>query len=204
MHIVFGLAGLLVIVLPNSPVGAAVADIAYAGVRQVFDANPPTDRKPTTPAAEWKVGSTLPVSVTLITADYSKLYCLGTESFKGYHCGYEDQRKPWPPRPGAPLDDNKRDILQPYRTAANELILVGGLWADPHVAQRLHEEPPHSRNQDRLARFVAHCQLEFIGVMKDSKVRWAPGAPWLDPDGAHIGPAGGIPVAIPRGCEIEK
>lgn len=200
MYIVFGLALLLMIVLPGSCIGTAVADVAYAGVRKVFEANPPQSTRESTPAKEWQVGKTLPVSLTLITADYSKLYCAGSQEFEGYHCGFMDERRPWPSKPGDPLDDNKRDVIQPYRTPNNELILVGGLWAEPHVARRLHEEPPHSRNQDRLARFVAHCQLKFVGKLQ-AKVRWVPMGPWLNPDGDHV--ADGVPVAIPVNCELD-
>lgn len=202
MYIVFGLAILLILVLPGSCIGDSVADGAYAAVRKVFDANPPQSNVPSTPAKDWTVGKTQPVSLTLITADYSKLFCAGSQEFEGYHCAFQDERRPWPRQPGEPLDDNKRDIIQPYRTPNNELIFVAGLWADPHVARRLHEEPPHSRNQDRLARFIAHCQLRFVGKLQNAKVRWAPMGPWLNPDGNHVGD--GVPVAVPEKCELQQ
>lgn len=203
-EIVIALALLIIIVMPGSCVGNAVADVAYSGVRKVFDANPPLQTKPSTPAMEWEVGKTQPVSITLITADYSKLFCNSPEEIQGTACAFESDNKLRPTPEGAPLDDNKRATLQPYRTASNELLLVAGLWAEPHVAMRLHEEPPYSRNQDRLARFVANCQLEFIGVAKQAKLRWAPGGPWLDPDGQHLAKFGGVPVAIARSCEVQE
>ncbi|MCA9645837.1 MAG: hypothetical protein KC492_34335, partial [Myxococcales bacterium] len=45
MYIVFGLAILLILVLPGSCVGDKVADIAYEGVRKVFEANPPQSNR---------------------------------------------------------------------------------------------------------------------------------------------------------------
>ncbi|MBX3184349.1 MAG: hypothetical protein KF915_17100 [Polyangiaceae bacterium] len=197
---VLGLGVVLLIVVNGSPVGKGFADVLYSIVRQVFEANPPRENAPTTPAAEWGIGKTVPVRITLVTADVGSLWCASEESFEGRHCGFNEINKAWPGLSGA-LDDNNRMLLQPYRTVNGELLLIGGLWAEPRVAMRLHEEPPHSRPRDRLARFVVDCELKFIGAAKNVKVRWDTAGQWLDPDGDHT--KGGVPVALAERCKVE-
>lgn len=131
------------------------------------------------PKAKWKVGETMPIEVTLITADYNKLACAHAEAIEGYHCAYKSDKAVWPREPGEPLDDNKKSIIQPYRTPAGDLIFIAGLWAEPNVAMRLHKEPPYSRRENKLARFVANCDMKFIGQLKAAKMRWAPGGRWI-------------------------
>jgi hypothetical protein len=43
---------------------------------------------------------------------------------------------------------------------------------------RLHSEPPQGVAEEKLARFIAQCQVKMVGVMKDMKLRWNPTSSW--------------------------
>lgn len=150
---------------------------------------------PVTEASQWVPGSTGRVQITLITADYNLLMCASDQVIDGNHCAYKSETEIWSRQPGAPIDDNKRDIIQPYRTwPDNRLILVAGLWAEPAVALRLHREPPAGVPQKRLSRFIADCQMKFIGSLNNPKLRWPSSSQWLT-EGSAI-------VAEPISCTI--
>lgn len=132
----------------------------------------PKDPRPTDTSG-WRVGNTASMKITLITADINLLSCASDVVIEGRHCEYKDNKTLWPKLPGEPLDDNKRTIIQPYRTwPDNRLILISGLWAEPHVAMRLHREPPHGVLDKKLARFVTNCEMRFIGQIDSPKLRW--------------------------------
>ncbi len=146
----------------------------------------------------WKVGQTAEVSVSVITADYNFLSCVSDKEVDGAHCAFKSQTAIWPPDPNAPLDDNKRDVIQPYWTFPdNKMILVAGFWANPVVAMRLHDEPPAGVPTKKLARFVVKCQMRFVGQAQGVDVRWNPGQPWNK--GNNGGPA---MVARPESCSL--
>ena len=156
-----------------------------------FEPKDPTVPKPHT----WAVGGKTTVAITLITADYNKLACASDKSFEGFHCAYKSETESWPREPGAPIDDNKASIIQPYRTwLDNQLILVAGLWAQPVLALRLHREPPVGVDEEKLARFVIECDVKFIGELTGGKLRWNPGQ-WVVPDQKPM-------VAKPESCKI--
>jgi hypothetical protein len=135
------------------------------------------------PTSAWNVGQTATVAITLITADYNKLSCASDKEFDGAHCQYKTEKDLWPRAADAPLDDNKATVIQPYRTATdNKLILVSGLWAQPEVAMRLHREPPQGVAEEKLARFIAQCEVKFVGAVPGVKLRWAPSGAWGNPD----------------------
>jgi hypothetical protein len=120
-----------------------------------------------------------------VTADQNLLACASEQSFDGTHCQYKTTTEQWPREPNAPLDDNKLNIIQPYRTwFDNKLVFVAGLWAQPDVAFRVHQEPPLAIPSDKLARFAVECRLKFIGRFGQVKLRWSPQHSWADPDGA--------------------
>src|SRR5205085_686683 len=107
---------------------------------------------------EWAPGKTSDVYITLVTADYGLLSCASTQSFDGRHCSFKAENEPWPREAGAPLDDNKANVIQPYRTwNDNQLLLVAGLWSHPELASRLHREPSANIPSEKLARFVTQC-----------------------------------------------
>jgi hypothetical protein len=143
----------------------------------------------------WVVGQDATLNVTLITADYVRLACGHDNKFDGSHCEFNAQGQPWPEQQGAPLDDNKASIIQPYRTSDdNRLVLLAGLWATPELALRLHREPPRGVPEKRLIRFDATCDVTFIGKMDELKLRWDASAPWQTEKNAFI--------ARPKSCEI--
>jgi hypothetical protein len=135
------------------------------------------------------------VHVTLITADYTKLSCYSEKTFKGYHCQFQTETQAFKREPDAPLDDNNRRLIQPYRThGTNKLIFIAGLWAMPALATRLHFEPPRGVAESKLARFVAECNVEFVGKITKPGVRWSPSGKWIH-EGDPL-------VAIPKTCRI--
>lgn len=129
--------------------------------------------------ANWKTGAKDTIRLTLVTADAASLTCASAQTFEGRHCAYKTESEPWPREPNQPLDDNKANIIQPYRTwKDNQLILVAGVWASPSLAMRVHNEPPGNLPPDKLARFVAECKVHFAGEMEKPDMRWQPGQNW--------------------------
>ena len=134
---------------------------------------------PGTNTATWRVGAKDTIRLTLVTADAASLTCASAQSFEGKHCAFKSENEPWPREANAPLDDNKANIIQPYRTwKDNTLILVSGVWASPSLAMRVHSEPPGNLAPDKLARFVAECKVHFAGEMDKPMMRWQPGQSW--------------------------
>jgi hypothetical protein len=170
---------LVLTVLPMSAVGS------------IFEPKDPTIPKPNT----WEVGNKATVAITLITADYNKLGCAYDKPVAGYHCGWKGEKESWPREPGAPIDDNKASVIQPYRTwLDNQLILVAGMWATPALATRLHREPTVGVDEDKLARFVVECEVTFVGKLDGVKLRWNPGQ-WTNPDQTPM-------LARPESCKL--
>lgn len=147
---------------------------------------------------EWKVGGKSTLRITLVTADYAGLACSYEQEFAGKHCGNKSDTEAWPRDPNAPLDDNKANVIQPYRTwNDNRLVMVAGLWATPALATRLHIEPPGNLLPEKLARFVTECSVHFVGEMKSPKLKWGPTSSWNpDPNSDHV------MVAVPDHCEV--
>ncbi len=153
-----------------------------------------------TDTGAWQPGKKVDVYLTLIGADAERLACADPAALDGVHCGFRTDTERWPGAPGV-TDDNQRDVLQPYRTSPdNKLVLIAGIWATPALATRLHEEPPSSRPEKQLQRFVARCEVEFLGKLPEPKLRWNPKerfAPPAQPDYAIAG--GGRHEGIPAG-----
>jgi len=167
------------IVLPFSPIANWIS--------------PP--EKDATDVSNWQIGNVGKAKVTLITADYGLLGCNMEQAFDGAHCAYKGDTEAWPKDPAAPLDDNGTELIQPYRTwPDNKLVLIAGLWAEPNMALRLHREPSAGVDSKKLARFVADCELKFVGQVDRVKVRWSPGQAWQQ-EGAAM-------VARPVKCEL--
>jgi hypothetical protein len=153
---------------------------------------------PPSPVAEWKVGAKSTLRITLVTADYGGLACAFDKEFEGKHCVNKTDTEVWPREPNAPLDDNKANIVQPYRTwNDNKLVLVAGLWATPALATRLHIEPPGNLLPEKLARFVVECKVHFAGEMEKPKLKWGSGSSWnADPSQTMV------QVAVPDSCQL--
>lgn len=165
--------------------------VPFSAIGNILEPKDPTIPKPNT----WEVGGKATVAITLITADYNKLGCAYDKPVAGYHCGWKSENENWPRDPTRPLDDNKATVVQPYRTwLENQLILVGGLWATPAVATRLHREPTQGVDEDKLARFVVECQVTFVGKLDGAKLRWNAGQ-WTNPDQTPM-------LARPDSCKL--
>ncbi|MEO7032676.1 MAG: hypothetical protein ABI548_02510 [Polyangiaceae bacterium] len=145
--------------------------------------------------ANWHAGAKDTIRLTLVTADAASLTCASAQSFEGKHCAFKSENEAWPREANAPLDDNKANIIQPYRTwKDNQLILVSGVWASPSLAMRVHSEPPGNLAPDKLARFVAECKVHFAGEMEKPMMRWQPGQSW--------GSDKSTMVAIADSCQV--
>jgi hypothetical protein len=127
----------------------------------------------------WVPGKTGTIRLTVVTADEASLTCASTESFEGKHCAFKSETEAWPRDPKLPLDDNKTNVIQPYRTwFDNQLILVSDVWAQPELAYRVHREPAAGMMPDKLARFVTECKVRFVGRMEKPDLRWQPQQNW--------------------------
>jgi hypothetical protein len=138
--------------------------------------------KPPEPVPEntqaWHQGGKVRIGVTLITADYDRLMCASEQKVGEGHCANKSESQPWPREPGDPVDDNKANVIQPYRTFPNnQLILIQGLWAEPALATRLHDEPS-TLPEKKQSRFVVECDATFTGQMQNPKLRWQATQSW--------------------------
>jgi len=142
-------------------------------------------------------GATTELDITVVTGDSKRLTCASDQALEGTHCAFNaDKRKPWPSAPDAPIDDNFKDTIQPYRTLAhNQLVMVSGLWAQPEIAMRVHEELPDALPVKKQARFTALCKVKMLGKMDEVHVRWEPGQQWYTEKN--------VPVARAESCRIE-
>jgi hypothetical protein len=133
------------------------------------------------PVATWAVGAEADVELTLITADAKRLSCAQDTQVENLHCGFASNKSRWRRTPNAPFDDNDALVIQPYRTAdTNALILVSGLWAEPELALRVHREPPVLDNVDKHLRFVAYCRVRFVGELANVSTRWDTKGKWVE------------------------
>jgi hypothetical protein len=154
-----------------------IAVIAWQGLNSAIDRT--LHPKAVKPVANWQVGAEADLEVTVITPDAKRLQCAHDESIEDLHCGYTANKRPWRRTPNAPLDDNDAHLIQPYRTAdTNALVLVSGLWAQPEVALRLHREPPNLADIDKNLRFVAYCRVRFVGELEKISLRWDTNGKW--------------------------
>jgi hypothetical protein len=152
----------------------------------------PTNTRP----GDWKIGSSGVIKVSVVTADYASLDCASEQELNGKRCDYKTDAERWPRKPDQPLDDNKRDIIQPYRTwPHNDLIAVAGLWAEPAVAMRLHQEPIGNTPREKLARFVVECEADFVGKLAAPRLRWFPTQAWQKEPSDVV-------VAVPKSCKL--
>jgi hypothetical protein len=152
----------------------------------------------TTPKSEdrqlWQVGKSATIHITVTTADYDKLACADPRVVAGSHCAFKSEKEPFPHTPGQPIDDNKKTILQPYRTTDSQLLYLPALWTQPEVAMRLHNEPARGVSETKLARFVVSCDVDFLEEWETTLLRWGPRESWTN--------QGKAMVARPKKCQI--
>jgi len=134
-------------------------------------------------------GRTVPVRITLVTADYHDLACAADAVVGGARCAFAKDGKP------SPAATAGKDLLAPYMTVDNTLLLIPDLWSEPALAQRLAEESPEGKPRSSLKRFTAACQLAVDEKVKGFFVRWSPTSDWSPRDEAWSGRI--------SGCRIE-
>ncbi len=128
---------------------------------------------------QWQKDKLEEVGITLISGDFDKLACAYERAIEGVHCQFRTESELWPIEPNAPLDDNKRNIIQPFSLVPdNQLILLAGLWAQPTVAFRIHQEPGTAVAQKKQARFIAKCRIRPLERVQNASIRWNVGAAW--------------------------
>ena len=137
--------------------------------------------------ATWVVGQKAIVHLTVVTSDYEKLGCADKRVASNQaHCAYQNEKERFADAKDAPVDDNKATTLQPYRTTDKNLLLAPGLWAQPAVAMRLHNEPAQGVSQSKLARFVVACEATFLEEWEGTLIRWSPSEKWSDQGKAMV------------------
>ncbi len=157
---------------------AAIAAFGMLGVF-LLDKSVTTPAPAPTDMSGWRVGGTSKLRLTVITMDYERLKCASETTFGEEHCEYKDENTLFPRGPNEALDDNKLHVIQPYRTYPdNQLVLVSGVWANPTIATRMHREPWDGIKEHKQSRFVAECEVSFLGELKDVKLRWKPDQNW--------------------------
>jgi hypothetical protein len=108
----------------------------------------------------WRVGSTRVVELTLVKDDKQNLGCASDQVIAGLRCGHRRGKSDAVSAEGA-----DPQVLQPYNTVANELLLGAGLWSSPDLKGAL----PSSR-------FSVICNYTIKGVVKSVSIRFNPTA----------------------------
>lgn len=131
-------------------------------------------------------GKSIPVSLTLVTADSKDLACAGDMEIGGARCAFRSDGGVWPG--GRP--ERK---LAPYMTVDNALVLIPDLWSEPALAARLKSEPP-SGSREALKRFTARCQLTGEARAEKFYVRWNTRSGWSYRPEAWVGRISGCTI----------
>ncbi len=139
---------------------------------------------------QWHAGGRTRLRLTIVAVDSQRLACASNDTYSGLRCEFKQDGTLFPPPADAPIDDNKRSVIQPYRTYPdNQLVLVAGVWATPKIATRLHSEPFVGLPDNKQARFVADCDVEFVADVQNPKLRWNPTSGWMTDTKAVVGRA---------------
>jgi len=133
-------------------------------------------------------GETVPVRITLITADRGDLDCALDQAFDGLRCAFHGDATAVSPPPPA------EQMLAPYLTPDRRLLLVPGLFEQPALVARYEQEKPIGRPKHRLKRFIATCQVELIAKVPKVRVRFGKRNAWGDAADAW--------VAKPKSCTV--
>jgi hypothetical protein len=110
----------------------------------------------------WRVGSTRVVELTLVKEDKRKLACASDQVVAGLRCGYRRNQQE-----AGPVSPDNPQILQPYNTVGNELLLGASLW----TSSDLKEPLPNGR-------FSVVCNYHIKGVVKSVAIRFDRDAPF--------------------------
>jgi hypothetical protein len=112
--------------------------------------------------ASWRVGAPRMVELTLVREDKEALACASNQVIEGLHCGRRADLGP-----ADPSSPDHAQVLQPYNTVKNELLLGSGLWLWPDLKQALPAN-----------RFSVVCTYLPLGVMKSAAIRFGRTGPF--------------------------
>ena len=130
-------------------------------------------------------GQDVDVAITLVTSDARSLACSRGEEINGRHCEFASHTERWA-KPSA--KNEPKDVLAPYKTTDDILLLIPGLFSEQALRERLAIDPP---NASEHIRFVANCKLHVEGKLDEIDVRWATNGQWQTQKDAYYGPVTG-------------
>lgn len=110
----------------------------------------------------WQVGTTRTVELSLKKDDKTNLACSSGHAIAGLRCGYDRDEQPV-----GTLSADEPEMLQPYNTVADELLLGAGLWTAPDLKQPLPSTT-----------FSVVCNYTIKGVMKSALIRFDATSPF--------------------------
>ncbi len=137
----------------------------------IFTELAPNVGRPAAPSS-FAVGKSVPVRITLLTADAFDLACAGDTPVGEARCAFVKDGQP------SPVASAGVGVLAPYMTVDNVLLLIPDLFAEPALAKRLADEMPEGKSRESLTRFNASCQLQIDQKVEDFFVRWTPTSAW--------------------------
>ena len=144
-------------------------------------------RRPASAPRSFTEGQDVDVAITLVTSDARSLSCSRAEEINGRHCEFASHTERWN-KPSSSGKDSPKDILAPYKTTDDILLLIPGLFSEQALRERLAIDPPNAAEH---IRFVANCKLHVEGKVKEIDVRWATNGQWQTQNDAWYGPVSG-------------
>ena len=94
---------------------------------------------PVSKVDEWKVGGKSTLRITLVTADYAGFMLYDKEFAASTR--EQERNGSWPRDPNQPLEDNKANVIQPYRTWNDNRLAWSRFVGDPRLATRCTSSP---------------------------------------------------------------
>ena len=110
----------------------------------------------------WHMGSTRTVELSIVREDQHNLECAADPVVAGLRCSHRHDLQE-----AGPASPDKSEILQPYNTVGNELLLGAGLWSSPDMKGPMPE-----------GRLTVVCNYHIKGVLKSAMIRFSPTAPF--------------------------
>jgi hypothetical protein len=113
-------------------------------------------------------GTPLPFALTVVPADAQGLDCASRTPIGGQRCAFDGRGQRVEPAGAAERP------LRPFVTTGGELLLLGGVFEESHVADWLRE----ANAQGSAARVTLECQGEFLSLSGAVRIRFAAENPW--------------------------
>ncbi|HVY45675.1 MAG TPA: hypothetical protein VHB21_07340 [Minicystis sp.] len=113
-------------------------------------------------ATPWKVGTKVPVVVTVLPDDTDNLECISKQELNGKHCAYEAKGTAW-----SKGDSDDKTLLRPYATTGRRRLVASGFWSQ--IPKPLPEK-----------RFLARCTFDIQGKISELSVHFKKAADFHD------------------------